>query len=428
MLSGLTGWADGDLTGDGIIDIRDFRQWTLDPAIAGSGMASAALNALGVPEPSSVILVLLSSAFFVNCRRRRTAGSANETEDRSQAMMSRKSLKVQRLIGVLSVLLVCGSANRGLSATLGNSPSAPAGPYLASQLTDDTGGLDGNRDYTDNGGPPGQTFQVSSAGMASRFTIKGGGNSAGGWTSRPDPFTGTEVWGIQISTVDSGTGALTVISSETATGFLGGGIINITDYLTFTLDTPVALSPGTTYAMSVALWNGTSGPGTSGGWFGMDHSTGDVYADGLAFNNNASTANPGNNSNPRYQFPDPGFVAPMPTSYDYVFAVQSASLVTIPGDTNGDGQVNLADYNTIRDNFRTVVPTGTLGDVNGPNGSPNGIVDLWDFAEWKENRTDLGAGSGSIVGVPEPASYVLLMTAATLVAGRRRRAANRIGS
>ena len=166
-------------------------------------------------------------------------------------------------------------------------------------------------------------FKFPAHGMASRFTIKGGGNSAGGWTSGPDPFTGTEVWGIQISTVDSGTGALTVISSETATGFLGGGLINITDYLTFTLDTPVALSPGTTYAMSVALWNGTSGPGNSGGWFGMAHSTGDVYADGLAFSNNTSTANPGGNAGaPRYQFTEPGFVAPMPTSYDYVFAVQ----------------------------------------------------------------------------------------------------------
>jgi hypothetical protein len=208
-----------------------------------------------------------------------------------------------------------------VAGALSTSASAPSADIVASQLTDlGPGPGDGGRNYTDNGGPPGQTFQVTSSGLVNRITVLGRGDSSGGWNNGPIPFTGTEIWALQVASVDTGTGALTTIATETATGFVAPA--NIADYLTFTLATPINLSTGNTYAFSLYT-SGAGGPGTDGGWFGIAHSTADVYAGGVAINNNTSIANPGGNAGgPRRDFPAPGFAAPVPDGYDYVFAVQ----------------------------------------------------------------------------------------------------------
>ncbi len=185
---------------------------------------------------------------------------------------------------------------------------------MASQLTDLGPGVqDGGRNFTDNGGPPGQTFKVDRGAVMSSVTVLGRGNSAGSWNGGPQPFTGSEVWGIQIGSLNAD-GSIFVLDTETATGFAAPA--NISDYLTFKLDNPVALSYGATYVFSICI--------NSGAWFGLAHSDGDVYAGGTAINNNRSLANPGNNNGGnRYTFDGNGFAAPVDPAYDYVFAINA---------------------------------------------------------------------------------------------------------
>lgn len=86
-----------------------------------------------------------------------------------------------------------------------------------------------------------------------------------------------------------------------------------------------------------------------------------------------------------------------------------------PGDVDYDGDVDQADYALIRDNFRA---TGAVvGDINGPNGSADGVVDFFDFVEWQENFP-FAPGAGSLAAgsqtVPEPGSAIVCLAAAVM--------------
>ncbi len=84
-----------------------------------------------------------------------------------------------------------------------------------------------------------------------------------------------------------------------------------------------------------------------------------------------------------------------------------------PGDANNDGTVNIADYNIIRDNLEKAVPQYTLGDLNG-----DAKVDLNDFRRWTHFAPPAVLAS---IGVPEPSTAVLGLSAALLAVGRARR-------
>jgi hypothetical protein len=86
----------------------------------------------------------------------------------------------------------------------------------------------------------------------------------------------------------------------------------------------------------------------------------------------------------------------------------------LPGDTNGDGLVDMDDYAEIASRIGgPPVTPGSLGDIVA-----DGVIDLKDFALWQQNRTDLGGVSG--VQVPEPSTLALAI-GVLLVAGQHRR-------
>jgi hypothetical protein len=100
------------------------------------------------------------------------------------------------------------------------------------------------------------------------------------------------------------------------------------------------------------------------------------------------------------------------------------------GDTNGDGELDLIDFNAIASNFlsgefepgtrATVYTPEKLrwrdeGDVNWDR-----IVDFADFGAWK--RASLAAADDPANGVPEPSSLALLAWGALLLVLRRRMA------
>ena len=226
--------------------------------------------------------------------------------------MKLKSTKFGLTIAV--ALTGCALVSSASAATISENPLAPSGNILTSQLTDlGPGAQDNNRDYANNQGPAGQTFQVGSGGMMGSLTIMGRGDSASSWTSGPDPFLGDETWVIQLGSVNAN-GSIFVLDSETATGFAGPA--NIADYLTFTLAHPVALSAGATYEWTVSVDNAGHNP-----WIGWAHSTNDAYAGGYAMDNNTSLANPGGANGGATPVMG-GFAAPIPGNYDYVFAIQ----------------------------------------------------------------------------------------------------------
>lgn len=91
-------------------------------------------------------------------------------------------------------------------------------------------------------------------------------------------------------------------------------------------------------------------------------------------------------------------------------AVTSIPL-TLPGDYNGDGIVDAADYTVWRDTLDSTTNLAADGDGNG-------IVDQNDYDVWQTNfGNQAGPGGGpsgsSTASVPEPPSLLLLLMAAS---------------
>ena len=87
----------------------------------------------------------------------------------------------------------------------------------------------------------------------------------------------------------------------------------------------------------------------------------------------------------------------------------------VPGDVDHDGQVTLSDFDVIRDSYGSGPNARRInGDLNG-----DGVVDLSDFMLWKDLYSAAGgAGAAAArLGVPEPASAVLILIGALLSLG-----------
>ncbi len=86
----------------------------------------------------------------------------------------------------------------------------------------------------------------------------------------------------------------------------------------------------------------------------------------------------------------------------------------LPGDYNGDGAVNVADYTTWRDNF------GSADDLNG-NGINDGAVNVLDYVLWKQQFGQVAPASGTLQGVPEPTArtFATVLLAVSLLVWRR---------
>lgn len=85
----------------------------------------------------------------------------------------------------------------------------------------------------------------------------------------------------------------------------------------------------------------------------------------------------------------------------------------VEGDFNGDGLVNAADYTVWRDNSGAADEDALNGGGDGMNG-----VDIGDYNLWTSNY---GSGAATSAAIPEPAGVLLLLTAAGLAVGSRRR-------
>lgn len=73
-------------------------------------------------------------------------------------------------------------------------------------------------------------------------------------------------------------------------------------------------------------------------------------------------------------------------------------IATVIGDADGDGVVDLADFDLIRGNFRKTVAAGDDGDLDFST-----VVDFDDFRIWKN-----AFGGGGPASVPEPATLSMI--------------------
>jgi hypothetical protein len=98
---------------------------------------------------------------------------------------------------------------------------------------------------------------------------------------------------------------------------------------------------------------------------------------------------------------------------------------TLPGDYNGNGVVDAADYTAWRDSLGQA-GADLAADGSGPAGTPDGVVDNWDYDFWKSRFGDMlpGAGGGALTSaaVPEPASLSVALVAIMLSVLVRRQA------
>jgi hypothetical protein len=88
----------------------------------------------------------------------------------------------------------------------------------------------------------------------------------------------------------------------------------------------------------------------------------------------------------------------------------------LPGDINGDGLVDVADYDIWAANVGATNATWSQGDLNG-----DGLVDVADYDIWAANV-------GATAATPEPISMIILAIGGGLVALKRRSAvSSRLG-
>lgn len=86
----------------------------------------------------------------------------------------------------------------------------------------------------------------------------------------------------------------------------------------------------------------------------------------------------------------------------------------VPGDVDGDGLTNSADFEIIRQNFWQTFEDRTEGDLVN-----NDFVDFADYAQWKQAPKDADPLGAASQAVPEPSTLMLL--AGALLFGIRRR-------
>lgn len=92
-------------------------------------------------------------------------------------------------------------------------------------------------------------------------------------------------------------------------------------------------------------------------------------------------------------------------------------IAALPGDYNGDGRVDAADYSVWRDALGAMVPAGT-----GADGNSNGVVDEGDYGVWQEAfGTTSGVFAGSSHSVPEPTAIAMTVAVLAGFLGVRRR-------
>jgi hypothetical protein len=187
-------------------------------------------------------------------------------------------MKVFPRILFLSAGVISGACSTAQSAVLLTAnPTAPTtgafDQFNLAENADVPGGIFNSQAFSDNAGPPGQTFTTLAGGpfTLNAFSFKGANTGSGNLGGNVDLGT----WGIRVSSVSGTTltPLLTVTNITSPTPLVG------TEWMTWTFSGAdlLTLAPSTTYAVEVF---------SSQGYYGFDAATdANSYLGGVAFNN-----------------------------------------------------------------------------------------------------------------------------------------------
>ena len=187
---------------------------------------------------------------------------------------------MRRFLTFAALAAATATANFASAAvTMSASPTDPViGAHDQYNLVDDLtipggttpgGGTYNSQSYSDNGGPPGQTFTTPGSAPAFKLnsiSLKGTGDGGGGSVAG--------VWGIRISSI-SGANLTPLATLENVAG--PGGATGVGDWITFSFSggDVVSLAANSQYAFDAY---------SKDGWYGIGGTLDTAYAGGTAFN------------------------------------------------------------------------------------------------------------------------------------------------
>ncbi|MGL4512941.1 MAG: matrixin family metalloprotease, partial [Lacipirellulaceae bacterium] len=216
------------------------------------------------------------------------------------------------------------------------------------------------------------------------------------------------------ATLSIGAGGAGTVVGPAETDFVSIANASDADFFSFTVDGPRRISAtmtprGATFQQTTTTFNTTTTSNLGLALLGPGGST--LLAD-------ASAAPAGQaESIANVDLPSAGTyflrVSGVGTVTQFYSLALSAVGMALPGDYNGDGLVNAADYSRWRDTLGATVSPFTAADGDG-----DGSVGQSDYAVWVANY-----GRSSATAIPEPLSMALAALSMIFVAplGRRRR-------
>jgi hypothetical protein len=445
---------EGDIVRDGIVDLNDFRAWKSLPSVINSGVLAQIAS---VPEPSSLMLILVSTVAGAFSRRR------FGISQRLSAM----------LMAIVGAVVVTANATPASAALLYYDPiligSNPAiGEYTLGTLGTVVGPgqnpnvspyVTGPWDIQATDATLGGT-SAQAAGLSFLGSPAAGGSLVANGSSRAfrtlaAPFTASTIGTYYVSFL-ANFGGVGVDPNSNDANAVGHRNIELLQ---------VGGGEGSNIRVGYATYNGNFaglppgqaplkfGPfgqevliGGAPSSFAADNGTTHLIVFKFTFSDQALSdsvelfLNPRENEQPvvadaaffnrditldrisgPVQFGGAG--TSMQLDELRIADTFEDALPDFPrkGNTNpgtGPGQddfVDILDYNAIITHMNLTGQSTANGDVTG-----DGRVDLQDLRVWRDNRTDIGPITGDI-SVPEPASAALLTLALLPVLGRGRR-------
>ena len=264
---------------------------------------------------------------------------------------------------------------------------------------------DATKPFVNNG-------HIQGASAGNPITLTGWVKGAG--TMDNVNITGTDAPGFSPATVDRGS----VAYNGTVEMELEGSSDGSYDQINHTLGTGEATLGGTLNVVPIGSYTGPVNPGGADDFVLMTSATQNGTFDTVQYD--GSTLVPLGEVDSSGSFRSYSGTGGIFSALTYTATtVEFQNLLALPGDTDGDQDIDLSDYVRLASNF---APDGTTYTWTDGDFDLDGDIDLSDYNDLAANFAPTGYGSTN--AVPEPSTLGLLSAGLFLMFGRRRRSSS----